>query len=67
MLTLALSFSHHTTLRLKELAGVALAAGGALTALSAGGAARGRGGIALGGVLVCAAGVLFFLSYRFGV
>jgi hypothetical protein len=67
MLTLALSFTRHTSLRMKEFAGVALALGGALTFLGTSVPFGRRGGHALGGLLVCAAGVLFFLSYRYGV
>jgi hypothetical protein len=66
MLTLALSFTRHTTLRLQELAGAALAAGGALTFFGASVPFGRRGGQALGGLLVAAAGVLFVLAFRWG-
>ena len=66
MLTLALSFTRQTTLRLEELAGAALAVGGALNLLGAGMPFGRRGGQALGGILIAAAGVLFVLAFRWG-
>ncbi|HEY3543955.1 MAG TPA: hypothetical protein VGK79_15570 [Gaiellaceae bacterium] len=66
MLTLALSFTKHTTLRLEELAGAALAVGGALMFLGSGVPFGRRGGQALGGLLVAVAGVLLVLAFRWG-
>ena len=67
MLTLALSFTRHTTLRMKELAGLALAVGGLLMFVGSGVPFGRRGGQALGGLVVAAAGVLFVLAFRWGV
>ena len=66
MHTLALSFTHHTAIRLEELAGLALAVGGALLFLGAGTPFGRRGGQALGGLLIAAAGVLFILALHWG-
>jgi hypothetical protein len=66
MLTLALSFTKQTTLRFEELAGAALAVGGALMFIGSGVPFGRRGGQALGGLLTCAAGVLFVLAFRWG-
>ena len=66
MFTLALSFTKHTTIRLEELAGLALAIAGVLMFLGSGVPFGRRGGQALGGLLVCAAGVLFVLAFRWG-
>jgi hypothetical protein len=67
MFMLALSFQKHTTLRLEELAGAALAVGGALSFIGAGLPLGRRGGQALGGLFVAAAGVLLVLAVRYGV
>lgn len=66
MFTLALSFTKHTTVRLDELAGAALAVGGALNFIGSGLPFGRRGGQALGGILIAAAGVLFVLAFRWG-
>jgi drug/metabolite transporter (DMT)-like permease len=66
MFTLALSFTKHTTLRLEELAGAALAVGGALTFIGSSMPFGRRGGQALGGLLVAVAGVLLVLAFRWG-
>jgi hypothetical protein len=66
MLTLALSFTRHTTIRFKELAGLALAVGGALNVIGSLMPFGRRGGQALGGLCVAAAGVLFVLAFRWG-
>jgi hypothetical protein len=66
MLTLALSFTRHTTLRLQEVAGAALAVGGVLNFIGSGVPLGKRGGQALGGIAVAAAGVLFVLAFRYG-
>jgi hypothetical protein len=66
MFTLALSFTQKTTIRFEELAGAALAVGGALQFLGAGMPFGRRGGQALGGILVAAAGVLLVLAFRWG-
>jgi len=66
MLTLALSFTRHTTLRLQEIAGAALAVGGALNFIGSSMPFGRRGGQALGGLFVAAGGVLFVLSFRYG-
>jgi hypothetical protein len=67
MFTLALSFARQTTLRLQELAGAALAVGGALSFIGASMPFGRRGGQALGGILVAVAGVLLVLAVRYGV
>jgi drug/metabolite transporter (DMT)-like permease len=66
MLTLALSLTHHTTLRLMEAAGAATAVSGALFFLGAGVPFGRRGGQALGGVLLAAAGVAWVVAVRWG-
>jgi hypothetical protein len=66
MLTLALSFNKHTSIRLEELAGLALAIAGVLMFLGTGVPFGRRGGQALGGILVAAAGVLFILALHWG-
>jgi drug/metabolite transporter (DMT)-like permease len=66
MFTLALSFTKHTTIRFEELAGAALALSGVLMFLGTGVPLGRRGGQALGGLLVAAAGVLFVLAFRWG-
>jgi drug/metabolite transporter (DMT)-like permease len=66
MYTLALHFAHHTTLRLMEVAGAATAVAGALFFLGAGVPFGRRGGQALGGLLLAAAGVLWVVAIRWG-
>ena len=66
MLTLALSFTRHTTLRLEEVAGAALAVGGGLTFIGSGVPFGRRFGQGFGGVLIAAAGVLFVFAFRWG-
>ena len=66
MFTLALSFTKQTTIRFEELAGAALAVGGALTFIGSGMPFGRRGGQALSGVLIAAAGVLFVLAFPWG-
>lgn len=66
MFTLALSFTKHTTIRFKELAGVALVLAGVLMFIGTAMPFGRRGGQALGGLLVAAAGVLFVLAFRWG-
>jgi hypothetical protein len=66
MFTLAMSFTHHATYRLEELAGAALAIGGALTLIGGMMPFGRRGGQALGGIFLAAAGVLFVLAVRYG-
>jgi hypothetical protein len=67
MFLLALSFTKHTTLRLEELAGAALVVGGILNLIGAMLPFGKRGGQALGGILIAAAGVLLVLAVRYGV
>jgi hypothetical protein len=67
MFLLALSFTKQTTLRLEELAGAALAVGGVLNLIGAMMPFGKRGGQALGGILIAAAGVLFVLAVRYGL
>jgi hypothetical protein len=67
MTTLALQFNHHTTLRLLEVAGAAAAVSGALFFLGSGVPFGRRGGQALGGLLLCAAGILWVVAVRWGV
>jgi len=66
MFTLALSFTKHTSIRLEEVAGLALAIAGVLMFLGTGVPFGRRGGQALGGLLVAAAGVLFILALHWG-
>jgi drug/metabolite transporter (DMT)-like permease len=66
MFTLALSFTRHTTIRLEEVAGAATAVAGALLFLSSGVPMGRRGGQALGGLLLAAAGVLWVLALHWG-
>ncbi|HKT43367.1 MAG TPA: hypothetical protein VJQ85_01095 [Gaiellaceae bacterium] len=66
MLTLALQLTHHTTLRLMEVAGAATAVAGALFFLGSGVPFGRRGGQALGGLLLAAAGVLWVVALHWG-
>ena len=66
MFTLALSFTQHTTIRLEEVAGAATAVAGALFFLGSGVPMGRRGGHALGGLLLAAAGVLWVLALHWG-
>jgi drug/metabolite transporter (DMT)-like permease len=66
MFTLALSFTKQTSIRFEELAGLALALAGVLMFLGTRVPFGRRGGQALGGLLVAAAGVLFVLAFRWG-
>jgi len=67
MFTLALSFTKHTSIRLEEVAGLALAIAGVLMFLGTGVPFGRRGGQALGGILLAAAGVLWIISIHWGV
>ena len=62
MHTLALQLTHHTTLRLMEVAGAATAVAGALFFVGSGVPFGRRGGQALGGLLLAAAGVLWVVA-----
>jgi drug/metabolite transporter (DMT)-like permease len=66
MFTLALSFSQHTSIRLEELGAAAIAVAGALFFVGGGMPFGRRGGQALGGLLLAAAGVLWVLALHFG-
>jgi drug/metabolite transporter (DMT)-like permease len=66
MLTLALSIAHHTTLRMMEVAGACTAVAGGILFLTAGVPLGRRGGQALGGLLLAAAGVLWVVAIRWG-
>jgi drug/metabolite transporter (DMT)-like permease len=66
MFTLALSFTKQTTIRLEELAGAATAIAGVLFFIGTGVPFGRRGGQALGGLLLAAAGVLWVLALRWG-
>ena len=66
MLTLALSITHHTSLRLQELAGAATAVAGGLFFFGAGLPLGRRGMQAFAGLLLAAAGVLWVVSLRWG-
>jgi drug/metabolite transporter (DMT)-like permease len=66
MHTLALQLTHHRSLQLMEVAGAAIAVAGALFFLGSGVPFGRRGGQALGGVLLAAAGVLWVVALRWG-
>jgi hypothetical protein len=66
MLIVALSFTRHTTLRMQEIAGGALTVGGALNFVGSSMPFGGRGGQALGGLAIAAAGVLLILAFHYG-
>ena len=66
MHTLALLISHHSTLRLLEVAGAATAVAGALFFLGSGVPFGRRGGQALGGLLLVAAGILWVVAVHWG-
>lgn len=66
MHTLALVLTHHTTLRLLEVAGAATAVAGILFFLGSGVPFGRRGGQALGGLLLVVAGVLWVVAVRWG-
>jgi drug/metabolite transporter (DMT)-like permease len=66
MLTLALSFTHHTSLRLEEVAGAATAVAGGLLFLGGGMPLGRRGTQSLAGILLAVAGVLWVLAIRYG-
>lgn len=67
MFTLALSFKQHTTIRLEELAGALTAVAGALFFVGTSMPFGRRGGQALGGLCLAAAGVLLVLALHWGV
>jgi drug/metabolite transporter (DMT)-like permease len=66
MYTLALEITHHSTLRLLEVAGAATAVAGVLFFLGSGVPFGRRGGQALGGLLLVLAGVLWVVAIRWG-
>jgi hypothetical protein len=66
MHTLIADMSHTTTVRLMELAGAATAVAGGLFFLGAGVPFGRRGGQALGGLLLAAAGVIWVVALRWG-
>ena len=66
MLTLALHFKQQTTIRFQEVAGVLTAIAGVLLFLGSSVPFGRRGGQALGGLALAAAGVLWFLALRYG-
>jgi len=66
MYTLALVLTHHTSLRLREVAGAATAVAGALFFIGSGVPFGRRGGQALGGLLLVAAGVLWVVALHWG-
>jgi hypothetical protein len=63
---LALTVTHHTMIRLEELAGAATAVAGALFFLGSSVPFGRRGGQALGGILLAAAGVLYVIAIHWG-
>jgi hypothetical protein len=63
---LALSFKAHTTLRLKELAALAIAIGGALLIVGAMSSSARREGQLLGGLAIAIGGVLAVLALHYG-
>lgn len=67
MLTLAMTITRHTSIRLEELAGLATAIAGVLFFLGTSVPFGRRGGQALGGLLLVAAGVLWIISVHWGV
>ena len=66
MFTLALSFTRHTTIRLEEVGAAATAVAGVLFFIGTGVPFGRRGGQALGGLLLAAAGVLWVLALHWG-
>lgn len=66
MHTLALSISPHSTIRLEELAGAAIAVAGVLFFFGSGVPFGRRGGQALGGILLAVAGVLWVVALHWG-
>jgi len=66
MVTLLFALTHTTTVRLMELAGAATAVAGGLIFLGTGVSFARRGGTALGGLLLAAAGVLWVVALRWG-
>jgi drug/metabolite transporter (DMT)-like permease len=62
MHTLALQLTQHRSLQLMEVAGAAAAGAGALVFNGSGGPFGRRGGQALGGLLLAAAGVLWVVA-----
>jgi drug/metabolite transporter (DMT)-like permease len=66
MLTLALQLTRHTSHQLMEVAGAATAVAGALFFIGSGVPFGRRGGQALGGLLLAAAGVLWVVALHWG-
>ncbi len=67
MFTFAMTITRHTSIRLEELAGLATAIAGALFFLGNSVPFGRRGGTALGGILLVAAGALWIISIHWGV
>jgi hypothetical protein len=66
MLTLALTISRHTAIRLEEVSGALTAIAGGLFVLGSGLPFGRRGGQALGGIALAAAGVVWVVAVRWG-
>jgi hypothetical protein len=66
MLTLALVISRHTAIRLEEVTGALTAIAGGLFFLGSGLPFGRRGGQALGGICLCAAGIVWIVAVRWG-
>jgi drug/metabolite transporter (DMT)-like permease len=66
MLTLALTISRHTVIRLEEIAGALTAIAGGLFFVGSGVPFGRRGGQALGGLCLAAAGVIWVIAVRWG-
>ena len=62
----ALAFKAKTTLRLKEVAWLAIAVGGALLAAGAGSTNFRREGLFFGGIAICAGAVIAILALHYG-
>lgn len=63
----ALSFSHHRTLRVEEIAGALAAIAGGLLVIGGVAPFGRRFGMIAGGIALAAAGVLSVLAVRYGV
>lgn len=66
MLTLALTISRHSVLRMEEIAGALIAVAGGLFFVGSGVPFGRRGGQALGGLCLVAAGLLWLAAVRWG-